>query len=179
MTVSYIVGSQVAVLGALQTMLRADLGAYLAAIATGLGLTLPDPSSASIYLGGIEVEPGVWPSIGLYIEDATYTPMQSAEEERVMVVMCTVLFTEGGSLADDPAGMYRSAIAYCEAIAQCLQERAVIATGAIGVWRSDKISVHAAQSPAASAQDYGRGLQWVVSGVAARIKLFQAIARGP
>ena len=179
MTVSYIVGSQDAVLAALQTMLRADLGGYLTAIATALGLTLPDPASASIYVGGIEVQQGMWPSIGLYIESAEYTPMQSGEEERVMVLVCSVLFSEGDSASIDPAQMYRSAIAYCEAVAQCLQERAVIATGAIGVWRADKISVHAEQSPAVSAQNYGRGLQWVVSGVAARIRLYQAIARGP
>jgi len=179
MTVNYIVGSQDAVLDALQTMLRAQLGSYLTAIATARGLTLPDPSSASIYVGSLEVQQGMWPSIGIYVENATYTPMQSAEEERLMNIACSVLFSEGGTASTNPEEMYRSAIAYCEAIAQCLQELAVSATGALGVWRADKLSVHAEQSPARSAQDYGRGLQWVVSGVAARIKLYQAISRGP
>jgi hypothetical protein len=179
MTIGWTTGSQTAILTLLKADLESNLAGYLTTIGTARGLTLPSPVADSVYVGGLEMFPGVWPSVGLSIEGAEYIPMQSAEYDRVLTLSATVIFAEGQVDATGPAGMYLSALAYSEAVAQCIEERAVAVLGAIGVWRADKLTVHAEQSPAPAVMDFGGRQVWVIAGVALRMRIYQAIERAP
>lgn len=176
MTIAWYNGSQTVLLTDLLTMLRAELGAYLTQIATARGLTLPDPVDAAMYAGEYEVQTGVWPSIGLYFEGSAFTPMQSAETEVTRTLAATVLFAEGYVGASDPQTMYLAALAYCEAVAQCLEDKTAATLTARGVWRADRLSVHAEQSPNVRGREGTQGA-WVIAGVAARMTIYQALER--
>ena len=130
-----------------------------------------------MYAGEYAAQPGIWPAIGLYWETSEFTPMQSAETEVRRILAATVEFAEGQVGAVDPQTMYLAALAYCEAVAQCLEDHTASTLSARGVWRTDRLSVHAEQSPHI-ADSRNRADSWVIAGVAARVLVYQVLARG-
>lgn len=173
--ISWTTGSASALVALLFADLQANLGTYVQQIATSSAMPLKPVPAGSVYAGQWEADLGVWPSVGLYLEADARQPMQTQEEDVVWTLAATIVYSEADAGATLPPDMYRAALAYAEAVAECLVQRAVLATGAAGVWRAEKINVRAETSP--YARDTTGQRVWTVAAALCRVRLYQTIER--